>query len=448
MTHSAILRERISLIQINTETKAAIEDFLPDLEAALPGILDRFYAHIIQFANLKAMFRDQSRMDYAKSAQGAHWMRLFSVKFDDDYAQSVRRIGLIHSKIGLEPSWYIGAYAFVMSALYDVVAHKYQSRLSPEKAARKTAALLRALNQCVMLDMDMAISIYLEENKRTYDERISAIAVDFDSAVGSVVEGIASASVELEASSNSVAAMVSNTSLNTRSAAAASGQAATNVSAVSAASEEMSASLANVSNLAQEGSDTAERSVKAIEEAMGTMGILKDEIDKVNEIVSLITDIAEQTNLLALNATIEAARAGEAGKGFAVVAAEVKNLANQTGGATDGIRQRIDSILLKSDDTVQSLHSVQDTINRVSAISNDTFEAVQQQSAAVAEIARNAAEASSGTDEIVRSVQIIDTNAGETGSMANQVLEAVRELAVQSETLNKSVKTFLADIRG
>ncbi len=448
MTYSALLQERISFIQIDAETKSALADFLDDLAAEMPTVLNLFYAHLIKIPHLKAMFSDPSRMDHAKSAQQKHWLKLFKADFDDDYAQSVRRIGMIHSKIGLEPSWYIGGYAFTMNHIYKLAARKYQSRLSPDKAAHKTASLLRALNQCVMIDMDMAISIYLEENKRVYDDKIEVIASDFDSVIGGVVEGIASASVELEASSHSVAGMVANTSMNTRSVAVASEQTASNVSAVSAASEEMSASLSNVSNLAQEGSDTATRSVKAIEEAMDTMGILKDEIDKVNEIVSLITDIAEQTNLLALNATIEAARAGEAGKGFAVVAAEVKNLAKQTGNATDSIRQRIDSIRSKSDDTVQSLNSVQDTIHRVSAISKDTFEAVQQQSAAVAEIARNAVEASSGTEEIVRNVRTIDETAAETGSMANQVLEAVKDLAQQSETLNKSVKKFISDIHG
>ncbi len=54
---------------------------------------------------------------------------------------------------------------------------------------------------------------------------------------------------------------------------------------------------------------------------------INSEMDKIGDIVGIITDIADQTNLLALNAAIEAARAGDAGKGFAVVAGEVKALA-------------------------------------------------------------------------------------------------------------------------
>ncbi|MHB8076413.1 methyl-accepting chemotaxis protein [Desulfosporosinus fructosivorans] len=65
--------------------------------------------------------------------------------------------------------------------------------------------------------------------------------------------------------------------------------------------------------------------------------MLKD-IEKSNEILTLIKDLAVNTKLLGLNASIEAARANEHGRGFAIVAQEIGKLSERTSASIKEIK--------------------------------------------------------------------------------------------------------------
>ena len=80
-----------------------------------------------------------------------------------------------------------------------------------------------------------------------------------------------------------------------------------------------------------------------MQEAVGKMVHLENQIKEVSKLISIIEQIASQTNLLALNAAIEAARAGEHGKGFAV-ADEVRKLAEQVSLSVTDITQIVSTV--------------------------------------------------------------------------------------------------------
>ena len=169
--------------------------------------------------------------------------------------------------------------------------------------------------------------------------------------------------------------------------------------------------------------------------------------EKIGEVVGLISDIAEQTNLLALNATIEAARAGDAGKGFAVVASEVKNLASQTATATSEIEAQIGAIQGATQEAVQAIQGIGKTIGDVNEIATTIASAVEEQSAATQEIARNVEQAAAGTGEVTSNIGGVTQAAGETGQAAGEIQQAAGELSKQSEMLKGQVDQFLSEIR-
>jgi len=90
-----------------------------------------------------------------------------------------------------------------------------------------------------------------------------------------------------------------------------------------------------VTNAAKEGEILAQKTSESMNE-------ISQEVDKINDAISIIDKITMQTNILSLNAAVEASTAGEAGKGFAVVASEVRNLASQTQAASKDIQAVVD----------------------------------------------------------------------------------------------------------
>src|SRR5690606_18068896 len=146
-----------------------------------------------------------------------------------------------------------------------------------------------------------------------------------------------------------------------------------------------------------ESSTIAQRAVAAAERTNGTVQGLMKAAQQVGDVVQLIRGIAEQTNLLAPNATIEAARPGEAGKGFAVVASEVKNLANQTGKATEEVSGQIEVMQSTTEEAVDAISEIARVIGEINEIATVIASAVEEQNAATQEIARNVQQAASGT---------------------------------------------------
>ncbi|MFP5515075.1 MAG: methyl-accepting chemotaxis protein [Alphaproteobacteria bacterium] len=289
------------------------------------------------------------------------------------------------------------------------------------------------------------------ERKQAAEERRSMLrklADDFETRVQAVVGAVLGNADALRGAAETMAENAGQTQEEAGAATIAGQHTSGNVQAVAVATEELTGSIREIGRQTSESVRLVSTAVDAVSEASQTVHQLDDAAARIGRIVSLIDEVASQTNLLALNATIEAARAGEMGKGFAVVANEVKQLASQTGKATDEISAQIASVQEITQRTVSALTAIARTVSDVDAATASVSSAIEQQQAATQEIARNVSGAASGAAIVLHSVETVSRAAVATGTTSQHVRSAAEALFEEASLMRRHVETFLAEVRG
>ncbi|MGQ9369195.1 methyl-accepting chemotaxis protein [Azospirillum sp. A39] len=289
-----------------------------------------------------------------------------------------------------------------------------------------------------------------EERSRAAAERraaMLAVADDLDRTIKAVVGTLSARADEMHTMAGEMTRAAEQNRNEATEAAATADQTRSNVETISAAAQELSASIGEIGRRVSDSARFAGQAATEAQRTDETVQTLQASAAEIGKVVELISAIASQTNLLALNATIEAARAGEAGKGFAVVASEVKNLANQTAGATEQIAQQISSIQSVTMEAAGAIRRIVDTIATINEISSGIAAAVEEQEAGTREIARNVEQAATGTTALSGSMETVSAAATRTGAAASQVLGASAEVSQQTETLRDGIDKVLRQIR-
>ncbi|MBX9863270.1 MAG: HAMP domain-containing protein [Hyphomicrobium sp.] len=379
----------------------------------------------------------------------------------DEYNRTVRFMLIVATLgigLGLAMGFVIGQFGIVkplrdmVRVLQNLATGNFQVEITGQERGdeigevAKTAVVFRDnAAQKVRLEEEQAAS-----EKRAVETRkaeMRKLADSFQSAVGTIVEAVSSASSQLEGAATSLTSTAETTQQRSGMVAAASEQTSVNVQGVAAASEQLASTVTEIGRQVQESSNIAAQAVHQASKTNDQVTQLSETANRIGNVVGLINTIASQTNLLALNATIEAARAGDAGKGFAVVAQEVKALAAQTAKATNEIAAQISGMQTATDEAVAAIQEITTTIAKMSEISGAIAAAVEEQSATTQEISRNVMEAAKGTSEVAMSITDVSQGASDTGTASAQVLSSARQLSSDSRSLREQVDSFLRTVR-
>lgn len=438
------LKTRMRFLGLEERHLAALREARERLVPHLPGAVDRFYERLASWPTMMRMFSDPSRRQHARDSQLRHWERLFSGQFDGTYMESVQRVGRTHSRIGLEPRWFLGAYAQILSDFQAACFSTWEGRKGKKGGPQgDLATLLEALTLASTMDMDLVITVYLEENQKRNRDNLDKLSATFRDAVS---HSISHASTDLRAASVQIQASANETVGRSDQVDSSARDAHQSVRSMAAAMEEMARSITEIRL-------ETDRSTKVTDDAViRTQGIdkvmksLSEAVARIDDSVQLINDIAERTNILAINASIEAARAGIVGRGFAVVAAEVRNLAAQTVLATQAIASQIAELKSSSQESIDAVAGIVGVIRVIDRHTATIASAVEEQGAVTRDIARDAQTAADGSVSVTENIADVSRFARETGAVARSLESVQARMEEDFRKLNDQVAVFLNEL--
>ncbi len=174
--------------------------------------------------------------------------------------------------------------------------------------------------------------------------------------------------------------------------------------------------------------NTSEGFNNAFIQFIKTLELMRENLQKVNDISYLINDIAGQTNLLALNAAIEAARAGESGKGFAVVADEVRKLAEKTKDSSVSINELIVNVIENSNDLVKNTDDMNEKLEKQKGIIGSSLDSNNIISIDIKNINKDIKEQGESSEKIIKESSYILEKIDYIRAIADQNLALAKEV--------------------
>jgi len=291
------------------------------------------------------------------------------------------------------------------------------------------------LEHTIAKDLNMLISV-LESFKREdftarFPNPYAKVAVIINE-LGDVISNLLkqSLSIGLTLDSGSEKLLKNVEILNT-----SSNQAAASLEETAAALEEITSTvISNSTNVVQMAKYSEQVSIsakKGQELARSTTTAMDDitnQVNLINEAISVIDQIAFQTNILSLNAAVEAATAGEAGRGFAVVAQEVRNLANRSAEAAREIKTIVENATNKAN------HGKSISYEMIQGY-EELLENITKTTQTIEEIARASKEQEAGITQINDVVTGLDRQTQQNAQIASQT----KEIALETDAIAKEI---------
>jgi hypothetical protein len=141
----------VTFLEIDEETRARGSELWELLQPHADAVVDRFYEKVKSGA-ISNRVTDEV-IAHLKGKQKERRARLFAGRFDADYVNGVRQVGIRHRDITLNPMWFVAGYMALKIAFMNGIA---ESPLPPITKGR----FIKMLDKYTVFNMAIAMSAY------------------------------------------------------------------------------------------------------------------------------------------------------------------------------------------------------------------------------------------------------------------------------------------------
>jgi len=157
MESTLALSDRLAFLRLGARDLEVLSSLRPLFESNADTIVEAFYRHLLAFDEPRRFLTDAALRDRLFTIQRDYLMSLTDPRIDDDYVEGRLRIGRMHERIGLAPSWYLGAYEIYLGELVQMIDTHFGPDLSGAAFARA------AMRRRILLDAQLAMEAYVEK---------------------------------------------------------------------------------------------------------------------------------------------------------------------------------------------------------------------------------------------------------------------------------------------
>lgn len=149
------IARRKEYLRLTAEDSACLAKLKDLVTENIDSIVEEFYLGILPFDEMEQVIGDAETLHRLKNHQRHYIISMFDGEYDEDYVHARLRVGVVHRRIGVSPTFYLAAVHNLSNILRNLIAGQGKEHCTT------CVADLQAVDKIIMFDLTLVFDTYI-----------------------------------------------------------------------------------------------------------------------------------------------------------------------------------------------------------------------------------------------------------------------------------------------